>query len=217
MDIVKLKNIQEKLVQRVIREGRPYIEYIGGVDLAFSGDRRFAFVTIVVIKFPDLEVVEVVKEKDNVKFPYIPGFLAFRELPPILKALRRVRTKIDLMMVDGHGIAHPRRLGIASHLGVVKNIPTIGVAKSILVGKFETPDDRKGSYSYIYDRDEIIGVVLRTKKGTKPIFLSIGHMISLDYAIEITLKCVKGYRIPEPTRLAHIEVENMRRGQNALW
>lgn len=147
---------------------------------------------------------------DEVRFPYIPGYLAFREAPAILKALSRVKTRIDLLMIDGHGIAHPRRMGIASHIGVIKDIPTIGVAKSLLVGKFEEPGYKRGSYSLLKDGDEVIGVTLRTRDGVKPVFVSIGHRVSLDSAITITLKSTKGYRIPEPTRIAHIEVGKLK-------
>jgi len=209
-DLLKLKRIQEKLAKRVIREGCPDIKYIAGVDIAYSNDKRVAFVAIPILKYPELELVDIILSTDEVRFPYIPGYLAFREAPAILKALSRVKTRIDLIMIDGHGIAHPRRIGIASHIGVIKDIPTIGVAKSLLVGKFEEPGYKRGSYSLLKDGDEVIGVTLRTRDGAKPVFVSIGHRVSLDSAITITLKSTKGYRIPEPTRIAHIEVGKLK-------
>ena len=136
-------------------------------------------------------------------FPYIPGLLSFREIPVLLDAIARLRSRPQLLVVDGHGIAHPRRFGIASHLGVVADVPTIGCAKSRLTGKHEEPGPLPGDCSPLLSRDgELIGRVVRTKARTRPLFVSIGHKIGLETAVEIVLRCLRGYRLPEPTRLA---------------
>jgi deoxyribonuclease V len=144
----------------------------------------------------------------------VPGLLSFREAPAVLEALRLLQNDPDLIFVDGQGIAHPRRVGIASHIGVLVDRPTIGCAKSLLCGQHEAVADSVGSYSYVIDNGEIIGAALRTKAGVKPIYVSIGHKIDLETAIQIVLSCCRGYRLPEPTRLAHLAVsgpEKLRR------
>lgn len=214
--IEKLIELQKKLSKKVVKEGCPKVRKIAGVDLAFSKENSIGFVAIVVLKYPELELIETKTLSGKVNFPYIPGLLAYREAPLILKAIRKVKEEIDIIMIDGQGIAHPRRFGIASHIGIILNKPTIGVAKSLLIGKHEEVASEKGSYSYITDRNEIIGVALRTKENVKPVYVSIGHMVSLEYAMKIVLDCTKRYRLPEPVRLAHIEVEKVRREYEAL-
>ena len=141
---------------------------------------------------------------DNLYFPYIPGLLSFREAPLILAACEQLDLIPDLVLVDGQGIAHPRRFGLASHLGLFLNIPTIGCAKSLLCGAHEIPDSEPGNYAEIIDKSEIIGAALRTKPGVKPVYVSIGHKIDLETAIRWVMNCCRGYRLPEPARLAHL-------------
>lgn len=159
---------------------------------------------VVVFEWPDLRLIEVQTAGGDLDFPYIPGFLSFREIPLLIKAFEKLRISPDLILVDGQGIAHPRRLGLASHLGLVLNIPTIGCAKSHLIGDYTEPGERRGSCTYLTDGDRIIGAVLRVKDRVKPLFISIGHKISLGAAIKWTLGTGRGYRLPEPARLAHL-------------
>jgi deoxyribonuclease V len=149
-------------------------------------------------------VAEVKVIGGRLDFPYIPGLLSFREAPLILTTCRELTIVPDLILVDGQGIAHPRRLGLASHLGLFLDTPTIGCAKSLLCGQHEVPGDEPGSYAEIRDKGEIIGAALRTKPAVKPVYISIGHKLNLESAIYWVLKCCRGYRLPEPTRLAHL-------------
>jgi deoxyribonuclease V len=174
---------------------------IAGVDVSIRGNR--ARTAIVVIALPDLEVIDETTREGDVPFPYIPGLLSFREMPCILPALERLRVEPDVFMTDSQGIAHPRRFGLACHLGVTLGRPTFGVAKSRLCGEHREPDPEKGSHSPLIDRGEYIGAVLRTRDRTHPVYVSIGHRITLDEAERLTLACCPRYKIPEPTRLAH--------------
>ena len=188
---------------------RKKIKYIGGADVSMSLFATKGFAGFVTLSFDELEEVDHAVVKDKINFPYIPGLLSFREIPMLLKAWEKLKKKPDLIIVDGVGIAHPRRLGIASHLGLVLGVPTIGCAKSLLTGVYEEPGIEPGSISYMHDKynkEEIIGAVLRTKPGVKPIFISPGHLITLEESIKIVLGCVKKHRLPEPTRLAHNKV-----------
>jgi len=159
---------------------------------------------VVVLRYPELRVVGIKSVAGPLGFPYIPGLLSFREAPLILAACEELKLVPDLIIVDGQGIAHPRRMGLASHLGLFLNIPTIGCAKSLLCGGHEVPAEEPGSYAEIIDGGEIIGAALRTKLGVKPVYVSIGHRLNLESAIHWVLKCCRGYRLPEPTRLAHL-------------
>lgn len=149
-----------------------------------------------------MEILETVHAVNKLTFPYVPGLLSFREAPTCLDALANLSVEPDVIMVDGHGIAHPRRLGIASHIGLFVDIPTIGCAKKKLVGEYEIPGEQKGSFSTLTHKDEQIGVVLRTRDNVKPVFVSVGNNCSLEQAKEIVLSCAVKYRLPEPTRLA---------------
>lgn len=194
--------LQKELARRVSRSnGLPLdaIKTIAGVDASYK-DQGFA--VIVVMTFPELEEIERVTAARESVFPYVPGLLSFREAPIVLDAFARLRTRPDLLMCDGQGIAHPRRLGLASHLGVYLDIPSIGCAKSRLTGKYEEPGPRMGDRSPLMSRDETIGMVVRTKPRTNPLFVSIGNKIDLPTAVEIVLACLRGYRLPEPTRIA---------------
>jgi deoxyribonuclease V len=158
---------------------------------------------VVVLRYPDFEIVEVATITGLIDFPYVPGLLTFREAPLVLAACEKLRVAPDLFIVDGQGLAHPRRIGLASHLGLCLDIPTIGCAKSRLLGAYEELGDASGSFTDLLDNNEVIGAALRTRSGIKPVFVSVGHKISLQEALRWTLACCRGYRIPEPTRLAH--------------
>jgi deoxyribonuclease V len=158
----------------------------------------------VVIEFPSLRLVEIRTVEGPLTWPYVPGFLSFREAPLVLDALSMLRTEPDMVMVDGQGIAHPRRLGLASHVGLFIDVPTIGCAKSLLCGEYGELGQEKGQSAELVHRDEVIGAVVRTRSGVKPVFVSVGHKFNLAGAVEWVLHCCFGYRLPEPTRLAHL-------------
>jgi deoxyribonuclease V len=199
--------LQERLAERVRAVPiRKTIRRIAGLDCAFSKDHRRIGAVIVVLSFPDLEIAETVQAADEVRFPYVPGLLSFREAPVCLKAAEKLKCRPDVFLVDGQGYAHPRRLGLASHLGLFLDRPTIGCAKSRLIGTYKEPAPQKSSMTPLYDETEIIGAVLRTRTNVKPLFVSVGHLCTVDEAIEITLQCTTRYRLPEPTRLAHQKV-----------
>ncbi len=211
----KAIELQKKVREEVkIEPLNKSVQLIAGADLSLNLYSEIVFAGFIVLSYPDLQVIDHSVIEDTTKFPYIPGLLSFREIPALLKAWENLKTKPDLILVDGVGIAHPRRIGIASHLGVVLNVPTIGCAKSVLTGVYEEPRWEAGSISYLYDRynkSEIIGAAVRTKKKVKPVFISLGHKITLDESIDIVLKSTRGYRLPEPTRLAHNLVNEYRR------
>jgi len=204
-------NVQRELLSKIsLKPLKGKVRYVAGADVSYSrGDPRL-FAAVVVLKLPELEVVEVKTYMGEATFPYISGFLAFREIPVLLEVFRELKTVPDVVLCDGQGIAHPRRMGLASHLGLWLNVPTIGCAKTRLVGEYEMPREEKGSWSELVDRDECVGVVLRTRKKVKPIFVSPGHLIDLESSVRVVKSCVGRYRIPEPTRLAHIEVNRAR-------
>jgi deoxyribonuclease V len=197
--------IQMELAQRVVpRDEAGEIRHIAGVDVGFEGeDNQTARAAVVVLAFPSLDVVDVAVGTLPVTFPYIPGLLSFREIPVILNAMQRLKTEPDMIIVDGQGQAHPRRLGIASHLGLVLDRPTIGCAKSRLTGHVVEPENRVGAWTSLTLRGEVIGATLRMRVNTKPVFVSIGHRVSLGRAIELVLACGRGFRLPETTRWAH--------------
>lgn len=177
------------------------VKHVAGVDISIRNNRAIA--AIVVLDFQSLEIVDFVTHEDDVPFPYVPGLLSFRECPSIIAAGKKLRVEPDLIMVDGQGIAHPRRMGIASHVGLLFGKPTIGCGKSRLIGKHDEPDLEVGYYTDLWDKDELIGAVLRTKLKCLPLYISIGHKIELPTALEFVLACCRGYRLPEPTRFAH--------------
>jgi len=197
--------IQRRLAAEVSRENKVTApHFIAGVDISAGRAQEMATGSVVVLSYPALEVAEIQSVKGSLDFPYIPGLLSFRESPLTLAACERLSITPDLILVDGQGIAHPRRMGLASHLGLSLDTPTIGCAKSLLCGRHEVPGDEPGSYAEIRDGGEIIGAALRTKPGVKPVYVSIGHKLSLESAIYWVLKCCRGYRLPEPARLAHL-------------
>ncbi|MES2409330.1 MAG: deoxyribonuclease V [Patescibacteria group bacterium] len=186
---------------------------ISGADVSMSLFAKDGYAGFVTLSYPSLEIIDESIVKQPIEFPYIPGLLSFREIPMLLIAWEKLKTKPDVLIVDGIGIAHPRRLGIASHLGVILGIPTVGCAKSVLTGVYDEPEDVPGSVSYLYDKwdkKEIIGAALRTKKGVKPVFISPGHLITLEESIKLLKSCVHKHRLPEPTRFAHLAVNRYR-------
>lgn len=198
-------DIQHRLATQVSRSSEVTTpSFIAGVDISAPKAHGAATAAVVVLQYPELRLVEVKVEQGELDFPYVPGLLSFRESPLTLAACEKLSINPDLILVDGQGFAHPRRLGFASHLGLFLNMPTIGCAKSRLCGSHEEPGEQPGSYAEITDRGETIGVALRTKLGTKPIYVSIGHKVDLQAAIYWVLECCRGYRVPEPTRLAHL-------------
>jgi deoxyribonuclease V len=176
------------------------IHTIAGCDSALIGDDIFS--VFIIFTYPDLKEIEVATHRSRLPLPYIPGFLAFREIPNLLLAYEKVQTKPDLIMVDGQGIAHPRRMGIATHLGIRLGIPTIGVAKKKLFGTYEEPGPTKGDASILFDKNEILGTVLRSKERSNPLFVSPGHLCDVETAKDIVMATLRGYRLPEPTRIA---------------
>jgi len=189
------------------------VTLIAGADVSMNMFARDGFAGFVTLSYPDLILIDHSVVKDRIGFPYIPGLLSFREIPMLLKAWEKLKTKPDVIVVDGVGIAHPRRLGIATHLGLLLSVPTIGCAKSVLTGEYKEPDNEPGSVSYMYDKfnkEEIIGAAIRTKRNVKPIFVSPGHLITLEESIEIIKRCVIKHRLPEPTQLAHNTVNEYR-------
>lgn len=207
-DAVKL---QKRLAQRVqLRRITKKPKLIAGTDCAFTVDKKRIVGCVVVLSYPQMEVVEIKHAVRKVVFPYVPGFLSFREAPVCLDAVEKLEHNPDVFMIDGQGIAHPRRLGLAAHLGLFLNKPTIGCAKSRLTGTYEMPKTKKGSYCCLYDAEEIIGAVVRTRSKVRPVFVSIGNKCTLDEVISLVLDCATRYRIPEPTRLADIEVAKIK-------
>jgi len=205
--------IQRELQKKVITQnGFKDIKTIAGADLAIVQGEERLVCGIIVFSYPELEEIERVSAVVEEQFPYIPGLLAFREGPAIIETFKKLKNRPDLLMIDGQGIAHPRGLGIASHVGVILDIPSIGVAKEKLYGKFNEPPDSEGAWTPLTSpgKGNTIGAVLRTKKGTKPVFVSIGHRIDLKTAVRITRQCTRGYRIPEPTRQADIFVARLK-------
>lgn len=177
---------------------------VAGADLSPPDESGVARGAVVVLRLPELALAEVKVATGKPSFPYVPGLLSFRESPLVLAAWRKLELSPDFLLVDGQGIAHPRRFGIASHLGLLLDIPTIGCAKSILVGKSREIGSRVGNWAPLMDGEEVVGAALRTRSGAKPIYVSIGHRVDLDSAIRWVLACCRGYRLPEPTRLAHL-------------
>ncbi|HEY8491005.1 MAG TPA: deoxyribonuclease V [Dehalococcoidia bacterium] len=194
--------IQRRLASQVISRGEPEgVELVAGVDISVdrAGRGRGA---VVVLSYPELRLVERVVEEREVPFPYVPGLLSFREAPVLLPALERLRHRPDLLLVDGQGLAHPRRFGIACHLGLLLDLPAIGCGKSRLVGEYREPGPAVGDRAPLVDRGQVVGQVVRTRAGVKPVFVSPGHRIGLEEAVAWVLRCARGYRLPEPTRLA---------------
>jgi deoxyribonuclease V len=195
--------LQRQLASQVITEDRfGQVQAVAGVDVGFEDQGKITRAAVVVLRLDDLSLIEQVIARQPTRFPYIPGLLSFRECPAILAALEKLTVLPDLLLCDGQGIAHPRRFGIACHLGVLTNLPSIGVGKSRLVGKHGPVPDTRGDWTPLVDRRETVGAVLRTRTGVSPIFVSPGHRISLPTAIDYVMACTTRYRLPETTRAA---------------
>jgi len=205
------REIQERLRGRVRQRNGPElknVQHVAGVDISVKEGRATA--AIPVLRWDDLAVVDVARFEQPVPFPYVPGLLSFREIPSILAAYELLKIEPDVLLVDGQGVAHPRRFGLASHLGVLLDKPTIGCAKTRFIGAYDEPHEEAGCYADLIDEGrlsgrpgELIGAVLRTRTAVKPIFVSVGHKVDLPTAIDLVWNCCSGFRLPEPTRLAH--------------
>jgi len=196
--------IQQALRARVETTDRlPQIRHVAGVDVGFEDGGRVTRAAVAVLAYPDLQPVDRALARLPTRFPYVPGLLSFRELPAVLAAIEALAVRPDVYLCDGQGLAHPRRFGIACHLGVLIDAPSIGVAKTRLIGSHAEPPPEKGGWTPLQDGDEVIGAVLRTRTGVKPVYVSIGHRVSLATAIRLVLACTRGYRLPETTRQAH--------------
>ena len=201
--VAEAKEIQEQLRHKVVTcDQLNEVKYVAGVDIGFEDGYKISKAAVVVLSYPELELVEQAIARIPTAFPYVPGYLSFREIPVILAAFPKIKQTPDLVLCDGQGLAHPRRLGLASHLGVLLDIPTIGVAKSRFIGQHKDVPLEKGNWKPLMDKDETIGVVLRSRTNVKPIYVSIGHKISLPTAIDYVMGCLTKYRLPETTRLA---------------
>ncbi len=215
IDIKWPKTIGEARQLQELHKGRVEIiplkedpKFLAGVDAAFSDDRVFAAACL--YRYPDLALIQQTTSVMKTTFPYVPGYLLFREGRAIIAALSKLKLPPELVLIDAQGIAHPRGIGSASHLGVLLDIPTIGCAKTRLIGEFREPGMLKGSWSELRSKEKIVGAVLRTTAGVKPLFISPGHRIDLNGAIKITLRCIGKYRIPEPLRCADMLSRKMK-------
>jgi deoxyribonuclease V len=209
INTAQARELQEELSGKIIGFNdslKP--KYIAGIDVSASRFSSIGQAAIAVLSYPGLELIDLAVAKDEIKYPYIPGLLSFREMPLILQAWERLNILPDLIIMDGQGIAHPRRLGIASHIGLVLDIPSIGCAKSRLIGEHDSPPEKAGNYSLLTDNGDIIGAVLRTRYSVKPLYISVGHKISLEQSISFILNCCRGFRLPEPIRFAHSKAGN---------
>lgn len=209
----RAREIQRELGAKLILKDKDLpdtIHTVAGADISYSRNSRLFFAVVIIFAFPTMEIIEEQSSSGTVDFPYIPGLLTFREGPVLLETFKKVRSLPDVILFDGHGISHPRDIGLASHMGLFLNRPSIGCAKTRLVGSYNKVAEKPGSYSPLVYNDEIRGAVLRTKRNVKPVFVSQGHKIALERAIEITMSCCRGYRLPEPTRNAHLAVNRIR-------
>jgi deoxyribonuclease V len=196
--------LQQALRGRVETADRlPTIRRVAGVDVGFEDGGRVTRAAVAVLSFPDLAPVDEAVARLPTRFPYVPGLLSFRELPAVLAALEGLRAEPDVYLCDGQGLAHPRRFGIACHLGVLTDTPSIGVAKTRLIGSHAEPPPDKGGWTPITDGGEVIGAVLRSRRGVKPLYVSVGHRVCLETAVRLVLACTTRYRLPETTRRAH--------------
>jgi deoxyribonuclease V len=206
------KKLQNSLAQKIKLCQLPSkIRRVAGFDVSYLKEENMLIAGMVIIDYPSLNFCDSFVITDQVNFPYIPGYLSFREAPVLLKLIEKHSHLADIFIFDGHGIAHPRGIGIASHIGVLTNMPSIGCAKKKLVGDYDLPDISKGSATDLILNSKIIGKVLQTKHKTKPVFVSVGHLVSLNEATQFILDCTGKYRLPEPTRLAHNTVYNYRK------
>jgi deoxyribonuclease V len=205
--------IQQRLRSRLIADGddgRRSFRTVAAMDVSYDRRSPWLFAAIVVMRLPEFAVLETASVRTRAQFPYVPGLLSFREAPAGLQVWEQLQTRPDCLICDGHGYAHPRRFGLACHFGVLVDLPTIGFAKRVLVGEFAPPRRERGSMTELIDGGEVIGAALRTREGAAPVFVSVGHRISLARAAATILACSARYRIPEPSRRAHALVNRLR-------
>jgi len=213
-DISSARALQEKLRGLVVKQDRiGMLRYVAGADVSYSKGSDEYFAGVVLMSYPEMEVLEESWAVGSAPLPYVPGYLSFREGPVTLNAFNALSRRPDLVIFDGQGLAHPRGMGLASHLGLLLGIPSIGCAKSVLVGEFDEPSDSRGSMTPMTFKGETVGMVVRTRDGVKPVYVSVGHGVSLETACGLVLDCARGYRLPEPTRRAHLLVNRARRGE----
>lgn len=202
--VARARRIQEQLRARVVCEDRlGRVRHVAGVDVGYEAGGEITRAAVALLSFPELALRAYAIVRRRTRFPYVPGYLAFREIPAALDALARLPVRPDLLVCDAQGYAHPRRIGLASHLGIVAGLPSIGAAKSRLIGEHAPVPARRGCWRALIDRGEVIGAALRTRTGIKPIYVSIGHRVSLATAIDYVLRLTPRYRLPETTRAAH--------------
>jgi len=212
--VAQARATQLSLARRVSTEGEVVDpRLVAGVDISAPDAQGIARGAVVVLRYPELDMVETRIAQGKIAFPYIPGLLSFRESPLILSVCEKLSSVPDLVLIDGQGIAHPRRFGLASHVGVFLNLPTIGCAKSILCGQHQLVGEEVGSHAELLDKGEVVGAALRTKSGVKPLYVSVGHRIGLASALQWVLRCCRGRRLPESTRLAHLVAGGMLRSE----
>jgi len=212
ISLEEAKDLQKNLAKKIYRRKLPsIIEHVAGFDVSYLKKENILIAGMVILDYPSLELTDKFLITDKIQFPYIPGFLSFREAPVLLKLIEKHSQLADIFVFDGHGVAHPRGLGIASHIGVLTGKPSIGCAKKKLVGSYDQPGSTKGDQSSLVYKNDQVGVVLRTKFNVKPVFVSIGHNVNLDQATAFILNCTTRYRLPEPTRLAHNNVSEYRK------
>ena len=205
VDAAQAVAIQKQLREQVVQKDHlnSPISRVAGVDVGFEDQGQTARAAVAVLGFPDLQPIKQAIARVPTRFPYIPGLLSFRELPAIVPALEKLEQLPDLLLCDGQGYAHPRRFGLACHLGILTGIPSIGVAKTRLLGRYAALPDQRGAWVPLIDKDEVIGAVLRTRQGVNPLFISIGHRITLSTAINYVMRCTTRYKLPQTTRYAH--------------
>jgi len=209
--------LQKKLKEQIlIQPLERKIHLISGVDLSYEIGGKELWAAFVLMRPEDLQPIAYAGIQDEMRFPYVPGLLSFREIPGLMKAWELLERKPDLILTDGHGIAHPRRMGIACHLGLLTQTPAMGCGKNVLTGKHAPLSPEKGSYESMVDKEEIVGYALRTRDKVKPMYISPGHLISLEESRTWALQTVGKYRMPEPTRQAHLLVNALRRGEKPL-
>lgn len=196
--------LQQTLRRRVDCTDHPLrLDHVAGIDVGFEDGGKTTRAAVVVLDYPGLRLAEQAVARQPTRFPYVPGLLSFRELPAVLDALARLTITPDVILCDGQGIAHPRRFGLACHLGVLTDRPTIGVAKQRLIGHYREPPQRRGAWTALLDKGETIGAAVRTRADAQPVFVSIGHRVSLPTAVKLVMACTTRYRLPETTRYAH--------------
>jgi len=212
ISLVEARDIQHRLAQQIIISKLPSpIKYVAGFDVSYLKEENVLIAGMVLLSFPALLIEKEIIITDKIQFPYIPGYLSFREAPGILRLIEKDGQLADICIFDGHGIAHPRGLGIAAHIGVITRKPSIGCAKKKLIGNYEMPGTTKGDYSDLIYKDKVTGAVVRTRDKVKPVYVSIGHLVNLKQSIRLILNCTTRYRLPEPTRLAHLAVTEHRK------